>query len=42
MGSVDVGKRFQDDPCFENHHGNGEFWTPVMARNPRNLQSTER
>ena len=42
MGSVDVGKRFQDDPCFENHHGNREFWALLMARSSRNSQSTER
>jgi hypothetical protein len=42
MGSVDVGRRFQDDPCFENHHGNGEFWALLMARNLHNLQSIER
>ena len=42
MGSVDVGKRFQRDPYFENHRGNGEFWARLMARSPRNLQSTER
>ena len=42
MGSVDVGKCFQDDPHLENRGGNGDFWIPVMARNPHSLQSTER